>query len=53
MLNVSRLYSNKFNVRQIVIAIDGNCGSGKTTAAINKIGALASSPRKALFLIDT
>lgn len=29
------------------------CGSGKTTAAINKIAALASSPRKALFLIDT
>lgn len=29
------------------------CGCGKTTAAINKIAALASAPRKALFLIDT
>lgn len=29
------------------------CGSGKTTAAINTIAALASSPHKALFLIDT
>jgi len=29
------------------------CGSGKTTAAINKLAPLASSPRKALFLIDT
>ena len=31
----------------------GFLGSGKTTAAINTIAALASSPRKALFLIDT
>lgn len=29
------------------------CGCGKTTAAINRIAALASSPHKALFLIDT
>lgn len=29
------------------------CGSGKTTVAINKLAPLASSPRKALFLIDT
>ena len=29
------------------------CGSGKTTAAISKLAPLASSPRKALFLIDT
>lgn len=29
------------------------CGCGKTTAAINKIAPLASSPRKAIYLIDT
>lgn len=29
------------------------CGSGKTTCAINRIAPLASSPRKALYLIDT
>ena len=29
------------------------CGSGKTTAAINKIAPLASAPRKAIYLIDT
>lgn len=29
------------------------CGCGKTTCAINRIAPLASSPRKALYLIDT
>ena len=29
------------------------CGSGKTTAALNKIAPLASSPKKAIYLIDT
>ena len=33
--------------------IDAPCGSGKTTAAINMISKLASSPRTALVLIDT
>ena len=33
--------------------ITAPCGSGKTTAAINVIIKLASSPRTALFLIDT
>ena len=47
MLDVSRFVSDAFN---LIIA---PCGSGKTTAAINTIAALASSPRKALFLIDT
>jgi hypothetical protein len=47
VLDVSSFVSDAFN---LIIA---PCGSGKTTAAINKIAALASSPRKALFLIDT
>ena len=47
MLDVSSFVSDAFN---LIIA---PCGSGKTTAAINTIAALASSPRKALFLIDT
>ena len=47
MLDASSFVSDAFN---LIIA---PCGSGKTTAAINKIAALASSPRKALFLIDT
>ena len=47
MLGASSFVSDAFN---LIIA---PCGSGKTTAAINKIAALASSPRKALFLIDT
>ena len=29
------------------------CGSGKTTAAIERIAPLASAPRKAIYLIDT
>ena len=47
MLDASSFISDAFN---LIIA---PCGSGKTTAAINTIAALASSPRKALFLIDT
>lgn len=47
MLGASSFVSDAFN---LIIA---PCGSGKTTAAINTIAALASSPRKALFLIDT
>lgn len=47
MLDTSCFVRDAFNV------IVAPCGSGKTTAAINKIAALASSPRKALFLIDT
>ena len=47
MLDASSFVSDAFN---LIIA---PCSSGKTTAAINKIAALASSPRKALFLIDT
>ena len=47
MLDASCFVRDAFNV------IIAPCGSGKTTAAINKIAALASSPRKALFLIDT
>ncbi len=47
MLDASSFVSDAFN---LIIA---PCGSGKTTAAINTIAALASSPRKALFLIDT
>lgn len=46
-LDTSCFVSHAFN---LIIA---PCGSGKTTAAIKKIAALASSPRKALFLIDT
>ena len=33
--------------------IDAHCGSGKTTAAIKVISKQASSPRTALYLIDT
>lgn len=47
MLDASSFVSDVFN---LIIA---PCGSGKTTAAINTVAALASSPRKALFLIDT
>ena len=47
MLDASSFVSDAFNL------IGAPCGSGKTTAAINNIAALASSPRKALFLIDT
>ena len=47
VLDTSNLKHDQFNV------IVAPCGSGKTTAAINKLAPLASSPRKALFLIDT
>jgi superfamily II DNA or RNA helicase len=47
VLDISTFIPDTFN---LIIA---PCGSGKTTAAINTIAALASSPRKALFLIDT
>ncbi len=47
VLDAPSFVSDAFN---LIIA---PCGSGKTTAAINTIAALASSPRKALFLIDT
>ena len=40
----------KYGTMNIIVA---PCGCGKTTAAINRIAALASSPHKALFLIDT
>lgn len=47
VLDTSSFVRGKLNV------INTPCGSGKTTAAINTIAALASSPRKALYLIDT
>ena len=37
----------------VMNVVEAPCGSGKTTCAINRIAALASSPKKALFLIDT
>ena len=47
VLDTSSFVRGKLNV------IHAPCGSGKTTAAINTIAALASSSRKALYLIDT
>ena len=47
VLNTSSFVRGKLNI------IHAPCGSGKTTAAINTIAALASSSRKALYLIDT
>ena len=47
VLDTSSFVRGKLNI------IHAPCGSGKTTAAINTIAALASSPRKALYLIDT
>jgi len=47
VLDTSAIIHGKFNL------IVAPCGCGKTTAAINKLAAMASSPRKALFLIDT
>ena len=47
VLDTSSFIRGKLNV------INTPCGSGKTTAAINTIASLASSPRKALYLIDT
>ena len=37
----------------VMNVIEAPCGCGKTTCAINRIAPLASSPRKALYLIDT
>lgn len=37
----------------VMNVVEAPCGSGKTTCAINRIATLASSPKKALFLIDT
>ena len=39
-----------FGAMNVIVA---PCGCGKTTAAIETIAPLASSPRKALYLIDT
>lgn len=47
VLDTSLFEKNRLNV------ICAPCGSGKTVAAINKIASLASSPRKAIYLIDT
>lgn len=47
VLDTSSFVRGKLNI------INTPCGSGKTTAAINTVAALASSPRKALYLIDT
>ncbi len=46
------LDTSLFNLGTMNIIV-APCGCGKTTAAINRIAALASSPHKALFLIDT
>ena len=47
VLSTSNFVHGMFNL------ITAPCGSGKTTAAINVISKLASSPRTALILIDT
>ena len=47
VLDTSLFEKGVFNV------IWAPCGSGKTTAAINKIAPLATAPRKAIYLIDT
>ena len=47
VLRTSNFVHGMFNL------ITAPCGSGKTTAAINVISKLASSPRTALMLIDT
>ena len=39
--------------KEVMNVIWAPCGSGKTTAAINKILPLASAPRRAIYLIDT
>lgn len=46
------LSTANFKRRKLNI-IEAPCGCGKTTAAINVISKLASSPKKALYLIDT
>lgn len=47
VLDTSYFEKGYFNV------IYAPCGSGKTTAAIEKIAPLASAPRKVIYLIDT
>ena len=47
VLRTSNFVHGMFNL------IVAPCGSGKTTAAINVISKLASTPRTALYLIDT
>ena len=47
VLRTSNFVHGMFNL------IAAPCGSGKTTAAINVISKLASSPRTAIYLIDT
>ena len=47
VLDTSHFEKGYFNV------IYAPCGSGKTTAAIEKIAPLASAPKKAIYLIDT
>lgn len=47
VLNVSLFKKGVLNV------VEAPCGSGKTTCAINCVASLASSPEKALYLIDT
>lgn len=47
LLNVNHFEHGVLNI------VYANCGSGKTTCAINKIAPLASSPQKAIYLIDT
>lgn len=46
------LHSSDFSVGALNIVV-APCGCGKTTAAIQTMAAWASSPRKALYLIDT
>ena len=47
LLDVEQFESGVLNV------VCAPCGCGKTTCAINRIAPLASSPKKALYLIDT
>lgn len=47
LLDVKQFETGVLNI------IEAPCGCGKTTCAINRIASLASSPRKALYLIDT
>ena len=39
--------------KSVLNVVEAPCGSGKTTAAINRVASLASCPRKAIYLIDT
>lgn len=47
VLDMNQFEKGKMNV------IYAPCGCGKTTCAINRIATLASSPKKAIYLIDT